>query len=38
MNTITYLFLTEKNFNEKWFDEIIDYDIHTLEEARKKYR
>ena len=29
-------YFTLKQF-EKWFDEIIDYDIHTLEKAREKY-
>ena len=28
---------TIKQF-EKWFDEIIDYDIHTLEKAMEKYK
>lgn len=30
-------YYTLKQF-EKWFDEIIDYDIHTLEKAREKYK
>ena len=28
---------TIKQF-DKWFDEIIDYDIHTIYEAREKYK